>query len=194
MHSLLKEEVNFSINKRVNSKRGIKEAQPDSVNGLQSVKHLINNMSPNYIELNRMIMDKINNPKKTLTEYEKMNETNKFNKTTRFKYAYKTKPALVSTPKHSNAIPSDFNAIQPEVKGYQIANPSETPLMTKENLVIQSRKANFLASGKIPKNSKIYSNLIKSHRCIKIKDRKALLNNYAPYGLFLNKFNQIYLT
>lgn len=157
MHFLSKEGINFNTNKRVNSKRGMKEAQSDSVNGLQSVKHLINNMSPNYIELNRMIMDKINNPKKTLNDYEKINEGNKFNKTTRFKYPYKTKPPMVSTPKNSNTVNPDFNVIQPEVKGYSIANPVETPSMVKDNLIIQSKKTNFMTSGKIPKNSKQYS-------------------------------------
>ena len=154
MRFQLKEVASFSINKRINSKRVIPEEKQDSINGLQSVKHLINNMSPNYIELNKMIMDKINNPKKTLTEYEKLNENSKFNKTTRFKYSYKTKPPLVTTPKHSNAVILDFNAIQPEVKGYSIANPTETTSMIKENLVVQSKKTNFLTSGKIPKNSK----------------------------------------
>lgn len=149
----LKEATRSSINKRVNSRRGIKEVQSESINGLQSVKHLINNMSPNYIELNRMIMDKINNPKKTLNDYEKPNDGNKFSKTTKFKYAYKTRPPVVSTPKNSSSANPDFNVIQPEVKGYSIAQQSETPSMVKENLIIQSKKTNFMTTGKFPKNS-----------------------------------------
>lgn len=63
-------------------------------------KHLINNCSPNYIELNKMIRDKLNNPTKGLTDFEtQLSDMQGFNRTTRYKIGIKG--ILVSSIIHS---------------------------------------------------------------------------------------------
>lgn len=81
--------------KRTSSRRAQEELMYESGNGfykenITENKHLINNCSPNYIELNKMIRDKLNNPTKGLTDFEtKLSDMQGFNRTTRYKIGIK---------------------------------------------------------------------------------------------------------
>lgn len=143
--------------KRLSSKKGKHEIGAEPLNNYKSInniesKHLISSASPNYIELNKIVMDKINNPKTVIT-FERQTNAQKFSKTSRFKFSYKVKSPVMSTPRNINIACLESNNLQPEVKGVALGNPYDALAILKDGMMIHSKKPNF-TNGKLVKQSK----------------------------------------
>lgn len=81
--------------KRTVSRKRVDEQNRDTGSGFYAqafteTKHLINNCSPNYIELNKIVMEKLSKPIMPTTDFEScISELNGLARTTRYKYGLK---------------------------------------------------------------------------------------------------------